>query len=317
MNGAKHRRPARRQGPQGIGARLLDKAPLVGLLLGLAIVLYFPVSEGIDAWKRAQVVSQIDTAAAQVDTSKKDEILAQARAYNRKLAGLTPEDMSSDEVWPYDQQLSADGHDTAFGYVVIPKIGLKMPVFHGTSEEVLSAGVGHVEGSSLPVGGTTTHAVLSAHSGMAAKAAFDDIRLLEPGDVFGVVIMGDVYCYKVTGSEVVWPDELDSISIRDGEDLCTLVTCTPYGVNDHRLLVHAKRTKVPKGFLDEAPSPAAVLSSRRVWPALAGLAVAVALAAGALWRRRAKRNQGCPPTRAAHRARHGRVASHSKKDHGA
>ena len=104
------------------------------------------------------------------------------------------------------------------------------------------AGVGHVEGTSLPVGGESTHCVITAHSGMRNLRMFDDIRQLEPGDLVLLHTMGDVYAYRVVSSEVVWPDETSSLAIAPGEDLLTLVTCTPYGVNDHRLLVHCERT---------------------------------------------------------------------------
>ncbi|WP_154053706.1 class C sortase [Olsenella uli] len=269
-------------------SRLSRLLPFLGLALGLAILLYYPATEAWDSWRRAQVTAQLDHEAAQFDDSAKQELLAQAIAYNRYLAGLTP-DIPADQIWPYEHQLSEDGHGTAFGYVVIPKIGLKMSVYHGTSVAVLSAGVGHVENSSLPVGGDTTHTVLSAHSGLAQMRAFDDIRLLEEGDVFGVVVLGDVYCYRVTSIEVVLPDEVESVQIRAGEDLATLVTCTPYGINDHRLLVHGTRTKVPDGFLSEGPSVTAIVTNRRLWPAAAGTAVAVAVVVGGIVRQRRRR----------------------------
>lgn len=255
--------------------------PVVGLIVGLAILLAYPASEAFDAWRRSQAAAQLDQQSTKLTDPQKQELLTQAHAYNRKLAGLTPEGVAQDQVWPYNKQLSPDGHDTAFGYVLIPRIGLTMPVFHGTSKAVLSAGVGHLEGSSLPVGGATTHAVLSAHSGMENMRAFDDIRLLKQGDVFGVRVLGDLYTYKVTSTEVVLPDQVDSIQIQSGKDLMTLVTCTPYGVNDHRLLVHGERCPVPKGFLEEKPSVGEVLSNRRMWPAVAGVSLAAALAIGA------------------------------------
>ena len=270
--------------------RLARALPYAGLAMGLAILLYYPASEAFDAWRRGQVAERLDTESQQMGDADKDAELAQARSYNERLAGQTPE-LPADQILPYDRQLSPDGHDTAFAYVVIPKIGLRMPVYHGTSEAVLSAGVGHVEGTSLPVGGASTHAVLSAHSGMAQMRAFDDIRLLEEGDVFGVVTLGDTYCYRVTSTEVVWPDEVESLAIQPGQDLATLVTCTPYGVNDHRLLVHAARTPVPPGFLDEGPDAAAVVTNRRLWPAAAGVAVAAGLGVAGVARRHRRRRR--------------------------
>ena len=268
-------------------SRAVRILPVLGLVLGLAIIAYYPASEALDAYHRSQVASTLDAQAQQLDTTRTDVLLQQAHAYNERLAGLEPE-LPVDEILPYDQQLSEDGHDTAFGYVVIPTIGLTMPVYHGTSDAVLSAGVGHLEWSSLPVGGESTHAVLSAHSGMEGMRAFDDIRALAEGDVFGVKVLGDLYCYRVISTEVVWPDERDSLRIEGGRDLCTLVTCTPYGINDHRLLVHGERCDVPEGFLDQAPSPAAIVTNGRVWPFLVALAVVAAAVLVLVLRRRAR-----------------------------
>ena len=141
------------------------------------------------------------------------------------------------------------------------------------SDAALMAGVGHVEGTSLPVGGESTHCVITAHSGMRNLRMFDDIRQLEPGDLVLLHTMGDVYAYRVVSSEVVWPDETSSLAIAPGEDLLTLVTCTPYGVNDHRLLVHCERTDyVP----EEANEQAAV--TERHWGAREWAVVVVAVA---------------------------------------
>ena len=126
-------------------------------------------------------------------------------------------------------------------YIEIPKINLKMLVYHGTSDEVLAVGAGHLEGTSLPVGGPTTHCVITAHSGMKTMKAFDELRLLEVGDCFTVTTLGTSYEYEVESIETVLPYETESLGIVEGEDRVTLVTCTPYGINDHRLLVHGVR----------------------------------------------------------------------------
>lgn len=268
--------------------KLMRVLPYLGIVLGLIIIGFYPASEAIDAWRRGQVAVQLDNAAAAMDTTQKDELLAQAHAYNQRLAGGEPA-ISAQDIWPYERQLSPDGADTAFAYVLIPAIDLTMPVYHGTSEAALSAGVGHIEHTSLPVGGESTHSALSAHSGMSGMRAFDEIDQLEPGDVFGVKVLGDLYCYRVISSEVVLPDEVDSLDIQPGQDLCTLITCTPYGVNDHRLLVHAERCAVPDGFGEDAASPAAIVGNKRVWPLLVAVAaIAIVLIASLVHRRRRK-----------------------------
>ena len=241
-----------------VSSRLVRLLPYLGVVLGLAIIAFYPVSEAIDAWRRGQIAVQLDQTAAAMDTSRKDELLAQAHAYN--------------------QQLSEDGADTAFAYIVIPDIDLTMPVYHGTDNAALSAGVGHLEQTSLPVGGESTHAALSAHSGMSGMRAFDEIDQLEPGDVFGIRVLGDLYCYRIMDSETVLPEEEGLLEIEAGRDLCTLITCTPYGVNDHRLLVHGERCAVPDGFGDTAVTPADIVTNRRVWPLLLAIAAIVAVA---------------------------------------
>jgi sortase A len=129
------------------------------------------------------------------------------------------------------------------GYITIPKIDVKLPIYHGTSQDVLEKGVGHLEGSSMPVGGEGTHCVLTGHTGMQNAKLFTDLTELEEGDTFYLHILGRVLAYQVDRITVVEPNELDDLKRVDGEDYCTLVTCTPYGVNSHRLLVRGKRIK--------------------------------------------------------------------------
>ena len=279
--------PAAPAAPQRtLGERIRYALPYIGLVVGLLIIAYFPIAEGINAWQRTQEADETDTAVSQADAELIEELLAQAEAYNAVLAGLTP-DIPEDEILPYEEQLSLNGTDAAFGYVIIPEIDLTMPLYHGSSDAVLSAGAGHLETSSLPIGGDSTHAVITAHTGMVGMRAFDDINELEEGDVFGIKVLGQLVCYEVTGTEVVDPDETESLAIQADEDLCTLVTCTPYGVNSQRLLVHGERCEVPDWFVDEPSSPlASVMASGRMLPFIVAAAAVAALLVGlALWRR--------------------------------
>ena len=127
------------------------------------------------------------------------------------------------------------------GYMKIDKIGVELPIYHGTSDEVLSRGVGHMEGSSLPVGGESTHSVMSAHRGLPSARLFTDLDRLEPGDTFQVIILDQVLTYQVDQITVITPNEFEDLLIVEGMDYCTLVTCTPYGINTHRLLVRGIR----------------------------------------------------------------------------
>jgi sortase A len=211
------------------------------ILFGVALMVWPWVLDRIEA---SGVLNQISTVSSTVDAmgqEQKDYYLSEARAYNEVLAQETPE-IAPNQILPYEQQLTFD-RDPMMSWIEIPSIDVSMPIYHGTSDAALMAGVGHLEGTSLPVGGTSTHCVLTAHSGMKNLSMFDDIRDLVPGDIVLLHTMGEVLAYRVDSSEVVWPDEMDSLSIQQGQDLLTLVTCTPYGVNDHRLLVHCERTE--------------------------------------------------------------------------
>ena len=223
---------------------------------GLAILAWYPASEAVDAYRSAQALQAASARATAVDTAEAEdelvsELLAQAYAYNALLAGSDPEafGIAADEVWDYAEQLSEDGHDTAIGSIVVPALSLTVSIYRGTSDAALSAGAGHLESSSLPVGGESTHAVICGHSGASGLRLFDDLDQLEPGDVFALVVLGEVLAYRVTSVEVVLPDEVDSLAIVEEADLVTLVTCTPYGVNDHRLLVHAERCEATEELL--------------------------------------------------------------------
>lgn len=272
--------------------RLGRLLPYLGIVISVCMMLYYPGTEMVDAWRRQQVAERLDVQSSGMDPARKDMLLAQAKAYNQLLAGETP-DIDAGEILPYADQLNYYGTTDAFGYLLIPKIGLAMPVYHGLSEAVLQVGSGHSDASSLPVGGDTAHSVLSGHSGMPDMRAFDDIRELAEGDVFGIKVLGDVYCYRVTSTETVAPDDMSSLGMQRGRDLCTLVTCTPYGVNSKRLLVHAERCETPDGFGESVPGPAESLRSPRVVPALlAILLLSVVVAVTCARRAKAKGARG-------------------------
>ena len=183
----------------------------------------------------------------------KPENLQFTGAYKLRGAYYKMSTLTDEEREDYNSQLDIDGSGV-MGYIEIPTIKVSLPIYHGTSEEVLMAGVGHLEGTSLPVGGTSTHCVLTAHSGMRNLSMFDDIHSLEPGDLVLLHTMNKTLAYKMADSEVVLPEEMESLTIEPGADKVTLVTCTPYGVNDHRLLVHCVRTKYSKKDVDKQKS---------------------------------------------------------------
>lgn len=213
---------------------------ITGVLVGIGIVIYPYFVDKYYEYLNQQAISGITSIYDKYDENSPEiqELQHQAKIYNDALAG---EYDGTEEIWDYQKQLVLEDTDI-MAYLEIPKLEIKMSIYHGTTSEVLAAGVGHLADTSLPVGGESTHCVLTAHSGMKSMKAFDNLRFMEVGDLFAVTTLGKQYVYEVYEIETVLPYETESLSIVKGEDLVTLVTCTPYGINDHRLLVHARRT---------------------------------------------------------------------------
>lgn len=266
--GADGRRSRRRRLPRWAD-RLITA---LVILVGVGLMVWPWVLDRIEASGVFNQISQVSQTIDALSPEDKQRYLQQAQAYNAQLAGETPQ-IDPSQILPYDEQLTYD-RDPMMSWVEIPSINVSMPIYHGTSDAVLMAGVGHLEGSSLPVGGSSTHCVLTAHSGMQNLRMFDDIRQLQPGDIVLLHTMGDTLAYQVQSSEVVWPDQVSSLAIEPGKDLLTLVTCTPYGINDHRLLVHCVRTTYdPQQAADQASV------TKRHWGAREWAVLVVALAA--------------------------------------
>lgn len=185
----------------------------------------------------ASYVDQVNS----LDDAQYETMLEQASAYNETLVGKENRYILDEaETAEYNSLLDVTGTGI-MGYVVIPKINVRLPIYHGTDPSVLEIAIGHIAGSSLPVGGESTHCVLSGHRGLPSAKLFTDIDQLKEGDQFMLEVLGDTLTYEVDQIKVVLPDELEDIEIEEGQDLCTLVTCTPYGVNTHRLLVRGHR----------------------------------------------------------------------------
>ena len=218
-------------------------------------------------------ISEIVSVYDDMDDPERLENLAQARAFNTRLSGGV---VAKDEIWDYDSQLTYRGTPASMmSWVDIPKIATRLPVFHYATDDVLSTGVGHLEWSALPVGGTSTRCIVSAHSGMQNTRMFDDIRSLEVGDTFVFWTLSEPYCYRVRDIQVIYPDEVDKLAVEEGRDLATLVTCTPFGVNTHRLCVTGERCDYVE---QEAPTTTVeAYVNRRTMPLLAGVALLLAL----------------------------------------
>lgn len=210
---------------------------IIMLIVGLSMLAYPIVADRISAWQADQAITTYTTQIEQ-DPAVINALLDEAQAYNDRLSG-TPSTYTGEIR---DEKELIVGGGLPFAWIEFPTLAEKLPIYHGTDETSLQSGVGHLERTSLPIGGNSTHTVLTGHSGMPGNRMFDDIDRLAIGDVFLVHTLNQDLAYKVISTEVVWPDEVESLVIQQGRDLCTLITCTPYGVNDHRLLVHAERT---------------------------------------------------------------------------
>ena len=215
-------------------------------LLALGITLYPVISNFYNQRHQSQIHTQYEAVVEQTDDSELIQTRELAQQYNEAIQpGSRPDDAySRDAILEasrnYEDQLNLAG-DGIMGYVEIPLIRVNLPIYHGTASETLDVGIGHLLGSSLPVGGESTHSVLTAHSGMAGQKMFSDIDQLEEGDVFYLQILGETLAYQVDAIHVVLPHDTTYLGITQGEDQCTLVTCTPFGVNTHRLLVRGSR----------------------------------------------------------------------------
>ena len=212
-------------------------------LAGLGFLLYPTVS---NLWNRAHQSRAIATYTKQVeklDDSQNKEMLKAARKYNKSLLKKSDHwKLSKKDKKKYESLLDVSGTGI-MGYIEVPKIDCSLPIYHGTDEGALQIAIGHLEGSSLPVGGKSTHCVLSGHRGLPSARLFTDLDQMEEGDVFVLNVLGRKLAYEVDQIKVVLPDEMSDLEIVQGKDLCTWVTCTPYGINTHRLLVRGHRTK--------------------------------------------------------------------------
>ena len=213
------------------------------LVMGLSLMLYPTVSEAWNTRYHKRTIDNYENAVAQMDTSQYEAMWDEAVVFNaRTPQGDTAFVLSDEEKVTYASLLNLTD-DGIMGYVEVPSIGAKLALYHGTSDTVLQVGVGHLEWSSLPVGGEGTHAILSGHRGLPSARLFTDLDQLEKGDVFMLHILHETLTYEVDQILIVLPDETEALLVEEGKDLCTLVTCTPYGVNSHRLLVRGHRVE--------------------------------------------------------------------------
>lgn len=241
---------------------------LVILFLGLCIMLYPVVSDWWNARTQSIAIATYQKKANEISESRYEEIIAAAQKYNEQLSDIYAPLSNYDEIQGYEDILDITGTGI-MGYVTIPSINVQLPVYHGTSEEVLNIAIGHLQGTSLPVGGSSTHSVIMAHRGLPSARLFSDLDELVKGDTFTITVLNEVMTYEVEDIFIVLPEETQKIEIVPEKDYVTLMTCTPYGVNTHRLLVRARRIETEEELLVKVPSDAMQVDPMLVVPVIA------------------------------------------------
>ena len=213
---------------------------LLCFLIGLSLLLYPSVRNWWNSLHASSVIVEYNAAQEELSAEDYEALFAAAEDYNRNISEIDFPLMYCDQVAGYEQVLNLDGSGV-MGYIHIPKIKVKLPILHGTSEGVLQKAIGHLQGTSLPTGGAGNHCVLSAHRGLPSARLFTDLDQIKTGDDFTLTVLNRELHYEVDQILTVEPHEVEALYPVEGEDYCTLVTCTPYGVNSHRLLVRGKR----------------------------------------------------------------------------
>lgn len=273
---------------------------IIGLifLAGLFILLYPTISDYLNEKNSSRAIAAYNKIAEELQTEDYSKEMELAEAYNvylkqfSDLSSAATVELRRDDS-PYESLLNVS-KDGMMAVIRIPSIDVNLPIYHGTEEGTLQTAVGHYEGSSLPIGGESTHAILTGHRGLPSARLFTDLDRLEEGDVFYIKVLGEILEYQVDQIQTVLPSELDSLSITPGEDYVTLVTCTPYGINSHRLLVRGTRIEYDGNYEEAVPmKPAPANSdlppeergtglSERQWILIAAVAFAAAILLGLL-----------------------------------
>ena len=217
----------------------------LGFLVGICILLYPAFSDYWNSKTQSRAITNYESVLENLTPEDYTAVFEKAHKYNKALYKTEYPLADFGEVSGYYETLSVTDNDM-IGYLKIDRIGVELPIYHGTSEEVLNKGVGHLEGSSLPVGGENTHCVMSAHRGLPSSKLFTDLDRVERGDTFKIIVLDQILTYQVDQIRVVEPTEVADLEIIDGGDYCTLFTCTPYGINTHRLLVRGVRIETVK-----------------------------------------------------------------------
>lgn len=214
---------------------------VVILIVGLSLLLYPSFSDYWNSFHQSRAIASYAQQVTQIDDTEYEKMWAQAEAYNQKLIEKENRFILTEEDYEEYESVLNVGGTGIIGYIEIPDIKVSLPIYHGVDEAVLQIAVGHIEGSSFPVGGEGTHTVISGHRGLPSAKLFTNLDQLTEGDLFMLQVLDETLTYEVDQIRIVEPEDLTNLEIEEGKDLCTLVTCTPYGVNSHRLLIRGHR----------------------------------------------------------------------------
>ena len=242
--------------------------PFAALFIGVFLLLYPTVSEHINALHRSRAIRNYNDITESLSDEEHDRIIEAAREYNKKLAEAENPIIEPEKVHGYNETLDITGTGI-MGYVTIDKIKVELPIYHGVDDNVLQIAAGHLPGSSLPIGGKGTHAVLSGHRGLPSARLFTDLDKLEEGDIFRITVMSDVLTYQIDQIKTVKPYEIEDLKIDPNKDMCTLFTCTPYGINSHRLLVRGVRVETKEEYKVYVANDVFIVSPLIVAPVIA------------------------------------------------
>lgn len=233
-----------------IRKNFLTSVMVICLIAGLCLLAYPSVANYWNNMHQAKTIMDYSDVVSKMDKEDYDAILKSAREYNKKLGETGIRwTMTDAELEEYNRQLKIEGTDV-MGYISMPKFHIKLPIFHGIDEKILQTSIGHMQETSLPVGGKNSHCAISGHRGLPSAKLFTDIDKIREGDTWTIHILNETLTYECDQVRIVLPDDLSEIQIEEGKDLCTLITCTPYGVNTHRLLVRGHRVPNANGYAD-------------------------------------------------------------------
>ena len=264
---------------------------LIILLAGLGLLGYPTFADWWNSFHQSRAIAGYSEQVSKIDDAEYEKMLEDAREYNKTLLekGVGRFIMTDEEREEYNSILDIDGSGI-MGYVEIPKINVSLPIYHGTDEAVLQIAVGHIEGSSLPVGGEGTHCVISGHRGLPSAKLFTDLDQLTEGDIVQITVLDETLTYEIDQIRIVLPNELEELALDPKKDYLTLVTCTPYGINSHRMLVRGHRIDNPDAHDVRVTSDASQIKPLHVLPVVIGIIAVILVIYMIVSSRRRSRN---------------------------